>query len=155
MVTVPALSAAEWLDALMKLDDSLFLDDIFPGLLSDEDSAMVMDAYFNEKITPLDMEAVACQVIAAAAGRPWWVALRMISVIRANWDVIGGEFALQGVNPVHLSLAGWLDAATLLFIRGMEDNNKINQFFIRLEKPPPGQEVEEPTVEVDAFMSMM
>lgn len=154
-ISVPALSAADWLDHLMRVDDTLFLDDIFPGLLTEADHDMVMDAYFEGKIQPQDLEDIGFRVIEAASGRHWWVAMRIISVVRENWDTIGGEFALQGVNPSNLSLAGWLDAATLLLIRGMGDNNKINQFFIRLEKAPEGVETEEPTVDVDAFMSMM
>jgi len=153
-VTIPAMCASDWLDLLMQMED-LWLENIFPDLLDSDDSYLVEDALAAGKIGPQELSDIALDVIAAAGGRPWWVVMKLIGCIKANWDNVGGEFALEGVNPNQLSLAGWLDAALVIVIRHIDGNDQTNAFLMRLEAPPPGQEAPSQAVDVNTFMSMM
>lgn len=153
-VTIPATCAADWLDLLMDVEN-LDMEKVFPGLLGEAEQEIVEDALLHEKITVKDLLDTGLDIIAAAAGRPWWVALKLVATVRTNWDAIGGEFAMRGVDPVRLSLAGWLDAAQTIIIRGIDGNDKINVFLMRLEQPPPGVEAEAQAMDANTFMSMM
>jgi len=157
VVSIPAMDASEWLSILMEMDVEAFVDDIFPGLLPEDEAAIVERALWDEKLSLDELRDVALQVIASVGGRPWWVVLRLIFTVKANWDGMGGEFAFRGIDPTRLSLAGWLDAAQLILLRGIGDNAKVNSFLLKLEKPPPGYEstTEERVIDADAFLSMM
>jgi len=156
VVTIPAMDASEWLSLLMEMDVEAYVDDIFPGLLADDEAQIIERALWDEKLSLEELREVALQVIASVSGRPWWVALRLIFTVKANWDSIGGEFSFRGIDPSRLSLAGWLDAAQLILIRGIGDNAKVNSFFMKLEKPPPGYEsTADKVMDADAFLSMM
>jgi hypothetical protein len=154
-VSIPAMDASEWLSLLM--DQEVHPDDIFPGLLPDDESRLVEQALWDEKISVQDLQDLTFQIIASASGRPWWVALRLILSVKANWDSLGGEFAFRSIDPTRLSLAGWLDAAQLIMLRAIGDNTKVNSFLMKLEKPPPGHEPVAPEQAIDAndFLSMM
>lgn len=152
---IPAMSAAEWLSVLIRMEDDLFLDTIFPDLLESEDQQVANSCLIDGTLGIGEAQDVALQIITSAAGRPWWVALRLIASVTQNWDSLGGEFVYRGVNPSNLSLAGWLDAAQTVIIRGISDTTKANIFLMRLEEPPPGIEVQDEGVDAQTFMSMM
>jgi hypothetical protein len=79
--------------------------------------------------------------------------LRLISVARQSWTVVGGELAFRRIDAGLVSLAAWLDAVHLIILKGM-DAKDVVMFASRLEAPPPGVEVAEPVMDAGAFMAM-
>lgn len=152
-VEIPALSAADWLSVLMV--EAVELDDIFPGLLSDEDTDLVEEAIIDGLLGVEEFRSIILEVIETASARQWWVALRLVEVARTSWDVIGGEMLLRGVDAESLSLSAWLDVLLLTILRNMEPKDT-QMFTLRLETPPPGEEgvSEELEMSQDSFMAM-
>lgn len=153
--TIPALPATDWLNVLMR--DSPELDDVFPGLLAEEDQADATEA-LSASVTSLDdFSTLALGVVELAAGRPWWVAFRLIGTAKGSWDVLGAEMLLKGIDADQLSLSAWLDVLLLVILRNL-DQKDVTMFTLKLESPPPEavEEVaEELTMTRDAFASMM
>jgi hypothetical protein len=146
--TFPALPAVDWLSVLMadELDLEHVVLELCPGgyaLLFEED--LDLDGLYQ----------VLLDVIEQVSGRKWWIALRFIGVIRANWNVLGAEMFYRHIDPTALSLSGWLDAMLVLTIKAM-DPKDVAMFTSRLEDPPPGEEVapEEMEMSAEQFLSM-
>ena len=142
---IPALPAAQWLRVLMNEDatvEDVFLELVPEGvqlLLSGED----------------DVWGLAKQILDLASGRHWYIAMRLIDVLRVNWNVVGATMLLKGVDANRLSLSGWLDVALLMVLQQMEQKDT-TMFIAQLEIPPEGEESpeEEMTMTADAFMTM-
>ncbi len=144
---IPPVPAADWLNTLMQqwTPDDLLLD-----LLPDGIQVVL-------KMEPEDVEPLVLELIEEASGRDWWVALRLLGAIKGGWNVLGPEMILQGVDPQRLSLAGWLDAMTLLMLRAMNKDDHA-MFLAQVELPPAEvrEEVaEEMEMSRDQFMSLM
>jgi hypothetical protein len=152
-VEVPALSAADWLSVLMV--ERVELDDIFPGLLSVEDTDTVEEAILDGSLDIEEFRGLILGVIETASARQWWVALRLVEVARTSWDVIGAEMIFRGVDAESLSLSAWLDVLLLTILRNMEPKDT-QMFTMRLETPPPEEKgaAEELEMSQDAFMAM-
>lgn len=150
---IPAMPAAEWLSILMS--DDLDLSDVFPGLLNQVDMEAVEDIILDGYLGMEDLEEIIFGVIETASARHWWVALRLIETARTEWDVLGAELGLRGVDPTHISLSHWLDILLLVTIRSM-DPKDVQMFCMRLEAPPLSAQVEESEMEMSesAFMAM-
>ena len=151
MFEIPALPAADWLTILMTENPDL--DDIFPGLLDEEDQDIVTEAMLDGALE--ETFSVCLDIITAVSGRPWYIAMRLIEVARNSWQVLGAEMLLKKVNAEELSLSGWLDVLLLLIMRNI-DPKEATMFTMRLEAPPADVEVEQPELEmsVGSFMSM-
>lgn len=106
-VTVPALSAAEWLELLM--GEVVDLDLVLPGLLTDDEQEMVNELLLDGKLTLVDLERRALEVVAEVSGRPWWVALRMIQLASLRWSILGTGVILTRVDTHAVPLGAWLD----------------------------------------------
>lgn len=128
------------------------LEEIFPGLVPGA-ADDVDDALINGSLSFEDLYETCLEILAMASGRKWYVTLRLIGVAKQNWDVIGAELALKGVDANRLALAAWLDAFVIVLIRNM-DQTKVNMFLMKLEAPPANVDEPEPEIEADAFMSM-
>jgi len=146
--TFPALPAVDWLSVLMAedLDLERMVLELCPGghvLLFEE--SLELDGLYE----------VLLDVIEQVSGRKWWIALRFIGVIRANWNVLGAEMFYRGIDPTRLSLSGWLDAMLVLTLKAM-DPKDVTMFVSRLEVSPPGEEIapEEMEMSADQFLSM-
>lgn len=152
--TIPALPAADWLAALMS--EAFSLDDLFPGLLDDEDHDRAVAVLLSDMHELEQFHRLTLDIVELASGRSWWVALRLIGAAVGSWDVIGAELILKQVDPERLSLAAWLDAVLLVMLRSMEEKD-ITMFTLKLEAPPPEaqEEAEEMTMSREAFASMM
>jgi hypothetical protein len=135
------------------MEDDLWAEDIFPGLLSDEDKDWVEDCLFYEALELAETHNLAMEILAQVSGRPWWTTLRVVGAAKTNWDIVGGELALRGVDASKLSLAAWLDVVTMIMINHME-TSKASMWLMQLEAPPPGTEAAEPEISADQFMSM-
>jgi len=150
-VVIPALSAHEWLSVLMGEDFTT--DAVFPDLCEDPD--VVEDALMDGLVTVEEVAQLALDCISTAGGRPWWVVLRLVKTVQGSWDAVGGEFVLRQVPTGSMSLAAWCDVATLILIRALGENDKVNSFLMQLDMPPPGQEVELEPMDANQFLSMM
>jgi hypothetical protein len=85
------------------------------------------------------------------------VTIRLITVAQQNWDTVGAEMMIKGVNADTMSLAGWLDVFLLVLLR-MMDPKETTMFTMKLEMVPPEfiHQVPEESLEIsaDAFLSM-
>lgn len=99
--TIAAMDAIEW---IVLIDGQApDLHRIFPILAGQEAIEHVEDALWDGRVTSDDVGKVGLYAIGAAADRPWWVVLRLISAASAAWDLVHVNRA------VGMSLAGWLD----------------------------------------------
>jgi hypothetical protein len=146
---IPALPAADWLAILMA--DPFDPDDLILSLVVNG-----KDLLFAETVSADDLEYVCLDIITTASARPWWIALRLIAMARANWSVLGAELILKGVNPAQISLAAWLDALLLTALKNM-DSKDVTMFTMKLEEPPPEEMesvAEEMEMSADSFLSL-
>jgi hypothetical protein len=142
----------DWLALLM--DDQLTSESLIIALVPGGVSLLLEEGLDDADITRLGLD-----LIEAAGGRPWYISLRLIGVIKDNWGVLGAEILLRGVDATRLSLSAWLDVALLLTIRNM-DPKDITMFTAQLEMVPPeeiqaGVEPQEMEMSRDQFLSMM
>jgi hypothetical protein len=144
----PAVPAVDWLAVLMKQD--LDPDEIVLEMCQDGAELLL-----NEDIDPRELQEAVFDVIEQVSGRKWWIALRLIGVVRGSWNVLGAEMFYRHIDPAVLSLSAWLDVMLVLTIRAM-DPKDVAMFTSRLELPPPGQTVpeEEMAMSSDQFLSM-
>lgn len=150
-VTIPPIPAADWLAVLMGED--LWAEDLFPGLLNEEDRNWVEDALYEGALHLEEMHDLAMEILSQVAGRPWWTALRVIQTAMSNWDIIGGALTLRGVDAAKISLGAWLDVVTILMIDHME-TSKVSMWLLQLEAPPQGTETAQPEINADQFLAM-
>lgn len=150
---IPALPAADWLSILMV--ESPELDEIFPGLLPDDDVDLVEDLLAGRELTLDEYEDIILSVIETVSARPWWVTIKLIETARTSWDLLGGELTLRGVDATQVSLSSWLDALLLTVIKNM-DSKEVTMWCMKLEAPPPDAKVDESEMEMDPshFMAM-
>ena len=145
---IPAMMAADWLVLLMR--EKLDLVDIFIELLPDSESLL-----FNGSITVEELYDIVIDTISLVSGRHWWVALRLISVARESWDILGARMTMRHIDPTQLSLAAWLDALLMVTLAEM-DPKEVTMFTMRLEAVPEFEDVpaEELEMSADAFLAM-
>lgn len=130
---IPALPAADWLAVLMA--NEVDPDDIFPGLLDPSDVETFEDALYAGEFDLNEYNRTFFEIIETVTARPWWVALRLISVIKDEWAVIGADM-LAKVDASALSLSGWLDVALVAILAHIEPESA-TMFTLQLEMPPP------------------
>lgn len=145
---IPPLPATDWLQIFMK--ESPDLEEILSELCPQGTSLL-----FDESVEAEELWDVLLDVVEQASGRHWWIALRIINVCRASWNVLGAEMFYRGIDPNTLSLAAWLDAMLLVIIRAM-DPKDVAMFTMKLEMVPAGEEpdAEEMEMSADQFLSM-
>lgn len=151
-LTIPAMCAADWLHVLMS--DSFITDDVFPGMLGEEDRQYVEGLLHHGNLALDDSRELGLEIVSQVSGRPWWVALRLISVARSSWDALGGDM-VKKADASTVSLAAWLDALFLLMVRAIEDSKR-TMFLMKLEMAPEGwgPKPEELEISGDAFLAM-
>lgn len=149
---VEALPAADWLAVLMV--PSLDLEDILPGLLDDGDAEVFEDLLLGGQLGVEEKDQLSLEVVSTVAGRPWWVALRLIETARCHWDALGAEM-IRKADAARVSLSAWLDALFVAILLATEESKR-TMFQLKLEMVPEGfgPKPEDLTIEPDAFMSM-
>lgn len=152
MYEIPALPAVDWITAVFDGGALNWLG-VFPGLCGDELARDIDEGIRFGSVDLDEVVAVAQDALTTAAGRDWWVVLKLISAVNGSWNVIGGEFAIRGVDATRISLSYWLDAALHLMLRAMEQKDH-TMFLSQLELPPAGVEVPEPEIGQDSFLAM-
>lgn len=152
-VVIPALAAVDWLTILMGEEPQL--DDIFPGLLSDEDADWVEDQIVAGRLGLEEFQDLILSIVETVSARRWWVAMRLIELARRSWDAIGSEMILRGVDAATLSLSAWLDVLLITVLKN-SDPKEVTMLTLQLEAPPPEQESEpeDPEMSRSAFMAL-
>lgn len=140
--TIPELPAADWITAVLAPDGGA----IVPGLLVAPDRAAIWRDFALGAFTAEELAAVERDALAAAAGRPWWEADKLIRSLAApdNFPTIHGELMLRGLDLERLSLAAALNA-TYAMVRKLigHDEAALARFDTQLKAIPPGVAVEE------------
>lgn len=148
----PAAPATAWLVILM--DEQPDLDRILVDLCP-----RGLELLFNQAVEPDALYRGILGLIEVVSARKWWITLRLISVVRQNWHVLGPEMIMAGIDPSVLSLAAWLDTMMVLTLRSMEPK-ETGLFVSRLEMPPPSEvktemeRLEEFEMSREQFLSM-
>jgi hypothetical protein len=146
--TIPALPAVDWLTILMadSVDPERILLDLCPG---------GHEILLDESLEQDDIGNALLDVIEQVSGRRWWIALRLIGVVRSNWHILGAEMFYRHIDPAALSLSAWLDVMLVITIRSM-DPKDVAMFTMKLELPPEGEEPGTEGMEMSAeqFLSM-
>lgn len=154
---LPPLPAADWFLAILDEDSPLPL---VPGLMSQQDEQRVMDLLLDEVIDLEVLVARSREVLAAASGRSWWEADRLIRGAGRDWNVIGGELTRLGVDLEKVSLGAALNAIYVVCVRTMNEQER-NKFDIDLRLPPIGvegvttEEMYDERAAQDAFLALM
>jgi hypothetical protein len=127
--------------------------DIVPGLV-DPDDLDLTDRIARGEVGYGDLATAARDAIAAAAGLPWWVAMRLVQISTANLSV-AGELAAS-TDATRISLAAWC-AATYQTIARHADDKQRAKLDRDLTTTPPGMVAREGYDEAaaaDAFEAM-
>lgn len=85
------------------------------------------------------LAAMARDVLAAVSGRPWWVAERLVALLRDPESMMLGH-VLQRADPSRMSLAAFLSVEYALLMKGASDVDRM-KIESELLVPPPGAEV--------------
>jgi hypothetical protein len=136
---IPPLPASEWLKVL--LAESIDLEAVFPGLAGPETIGKVNSLILDGAGSQDELEQVILDVLEVAAGRRWWIALRLCVSVRAHWEWVGGDLARHGVSPFDVPLSYWLDGAYATMIQGIMDRTdkprRVSEWTRALTDPPP------------------
>lgn len=149
--TIPAMSAAGWLDVLFA--EPLHFFDIFPGVVNAGDE--FFDAMIDGKIDSDELVEIGHEVLEAASGFRWWFTLNLVMQAKVTWPTLGGALARRGVDPHTMPLGQWL-ATFLAFCLENVKSDKAASFVTELNTPPKGYEDESAqTDDGAAFLSAM
>lgn len=149
---IPALPAADWLAVLAR--QPVDLEDVFPGL-APGGFELVDELLYTDLLDVESLQRLILEIISTVTGRPWWIAMRLISNSVHNWGIVGSKLILAGVDAGHVSLSAWLDAAFMIIVEGTPED-KLTMFYSQLEFPPPGFEPqEEIATDRQAFLDAM
>lgn len=145
-LTIPAMPAADWLATLMQPD--LDMDTVISELIPELDELLL------EVDLPLEEVYRTClEIIDTVSARPWWIALRLVSITRDSWSIISSDLLKIDANKV--SLSAWLDHVLLILLNHMKPEETA-MFTMKLELPPEGEETKQEDIEMsaDVFLRM-
>jgi hypothetical protein len=128
--TVPAMTAAQWLELLW--NEGVSFDDIFPGLAGAEGA--MYEAFFAGETDSDQVFAMATEVLEAATGFRWWFALNLHGVVKLAWARIGGDVVAR-VRAEEVSLGAWLLVA-LQVLTERTDPKKVAEMLNALNTAP-------------------
>lgn len=129
------MNARQWFELLWAEDFTV--TDIFPGLVGAESE--MLDAIFAGEISLKEVVEIAFEVIAEATGYEYWVAFRLVAVIREAWMQTGGKLTQIGVDPERVTIGAYLTASLAFYAENM-DAKKAVELFEALRQPPPEEE---------------
>jgi hypothetical protein len=134
--TIPALPAADWLVAVLSPNGGA----IVPGLLRVQDRRDIWADYAAGAWSEEELLEVEREALAAASGRPWWEADRLIrsAFSSDSWPIVSGEMIHRGIDVHTISLAGWLNWIFVLVISRCKDDAERSKFEAQLRAIPAG-----------------
>lgn len=147
--TVPAHPASMWMSMLMAPVSPL---KFMTEMLDPADVARFGEVYVNNDV---DLDELIGDLLEAASGRHWWIALRLVSTAQHCWSTVGAALIMAGIHADEIPFAAWLDVFTLKFM-GMIKPEQATLWAMQIEMPPEGEEVAEEELEIsrDQFLSL-
>lgn len=138
--TVPALSAADWLVAILDEEGG----SILPGLLAEEDQKRVYHMVLRGELEPAEVNTAWRDLMSAATGRSWWSAARLCrsAADPDAWAQVHGRLFDMGVDLDKASIGALCNAIFFLLMTGAKDDEERSTVRFELELPPPGSEEE-------------
>lgn len=138
--TVPALSAADWLVAIMDEGGG----SILPGLLPAAQQREVYRMIARGRLEPSEVNRAWRDLLAVATGRTWWSAARLCRSASDPdaWPIVHGRLLTSGVDVQEVSIGGFCNAVFFLLMSGAKDEEERTSARFELELPPPGAEQE-------------
>lgn len=151
---IPALAAIDWLTILLDEEVSIFA---ITGLLEPEANEHIEQHVLAGRYQREDWEELVWELVAIAAGRPWWTTLYLIGNAKHvnNVEIVKGQLALNAVDATKISLSSWLDAIYYIFTQHMKTEDR-QKFDLLLARPPAGRAVKtNPAANRAAFRALM
>lgn len=159
---VPALSARQWLAVLLSpgdLEDCLAR--IFPGLTTDPGYVddLIADDLLAGEIDEDEISMLPLYVVAEAAGRPWWVAMRLVEVCRGAWHTLGPRMLTCGLDLDRVGLGAWMDVLLVQILEAIP-RDQAEMFSLKLTAVPVDlasdeeAKAAEPTMDMAAWVAM-
>lgn len=151
--TVPALTAAEWIEVLAEGNGWAIL----PGLLSSADRLSVLRDYLSGAVTSQDLLDAGRHVLEVAGGRKWWETRRLVdSALQANvWPTLHGQMVWKGVDLDRLTLAGFVNAVWVSALQACQKESERQALEWEVTKPPPGHLDEAEETDEAEFLEML
>ncbi len=146
---IPPRPAVEWIVAITGS-----WADVVPGLVDTADLDLT-DRISRGEVTFAELTTAAKDAVAAAAGMPWWAAVRLVGA-GTNQTSAAGELALAAVDAARVSLAAWCSAVYQAMARNADEKQRA-KLDRQLLETPEGVTVEERYDEqaaADAFEAM-
>lgn len=145
------LTAADWLQVLMELEDLTLLD-VLVDFLPEEDGHRFITTFMTQDG---DIGELFLNLLEQASGRLWWVAMRLVAVCLGAWQLVGSTLLLLGHRPDTMTLAAWLDIFTLKMLE-MIKPDQATMLLMQIEMPPDGVELSTEDMEMSAedFLSL-
>lgn len=147
--TAPWMPAGRWLDLL---SSPQWHADVF-RLCEEDQYEGFLSAVLDGDADVDDLVAVARALLSEAAGRPWWEAERLASLLGVS-VLLGGVMA-DGPDPENVSLAVFLSVVHTALMKTAADEMKRMQLTAELSVPPPGAESDEPEDDMATIVGRM
>lgn len=144
------LTATDWLTILMGEHTGTLT--AITQLMEQEDVRGLVDAYIAHGG---DLDELMFDLLEAASGRRWWVAINLVGAALGSWHSVGAALIADGVDPNKLSLAAWLDVFTVTLLEKIKPE-EATMLMMKVEIPPDGVEVPDEALEMsaDQFLSL-
>lgn len=138
---IEPVPAGRWIEAVVSREWAA----IFPALLCDRELEQdVWRLVIAGKAGHDDLEAAAKAALAAAGGRSWWEAQRLVFAAtseRTSATVLGG-LVRAGFDFMSRPLGAFLDAVYSFALDGCSEDQRI-KLEMELKTPPAGVDVDE------------
>lgn len=146
---IPPRPAADWIVAITGS-----WTDIVPGLVDSTDLDLT-DRIARGEVTFAQLATAAKDAVAAAAGMPWWAAVRLIGA-GVNQASAAGELALDAVNAEQISLAAWCSAVYQALCRNADEKQcaKLDRQLLETPEGVTAEERYDEEAAADAFEAM-
>lgn len=150
---IPAAPASRWLRALTSPHMEAA---VLPGMLDERSTRVLLDLLEYERTTLVQLNNAAYRAVSEAAGRDWWVALRLAGSADQEDGNVLGELTLAGIDPERIPFARWCAAVYALLVRNLDDK-ELMKFQAKLFIVPnlPGLELEEAEMDDAQVVAML
>lgn len=116
---------------------------VVPKMLRTADRISLVDRMLTGDIKDADLIAARNEAVAAATGRDWWVAVRLIGSVDSTSGELYGRLLLAGIRET-LPIGAWCSAVYALIMEGRDEKGRTQTMF-DLMNPPAGVSPEEAT----------
>lgn len=154
--TIPALPAADWIEALLGDDGGA----IVPGLMDEDTARDVWREFLRGRIAKEELEQGWRHALGAASGQPWWQCARLVmsATDKESWPIVHGKLLGRGVDLERVSLGGFYNAVYFIGLEGCKDDAERSTWEFQMSMPPPEVAAEEALAAFDTagdFMSAL